>query len=467
MDDVDVGGLMAELAARLKPYDRLMEPFRRLPEEGLAEDKIVAMLEGFSETENRAWREGRVSGAVYHGGEELGRLFEKVFRLYLQANPLHPDVWPSLVKFEAEIVAMCASIMNGGDTVRGSVTSGGTESILLAMKTYRDYYRAKKNITSPEIVLPTSAHAAFLKACDYFSIRPVLVGLDDGFRVDVEKVRKAITPNTVAIVGSAPCFPYGVVDPIEELSQVALEHDVGLHVDACLGGFVLPWAEKLGHYRGRFDFRLPGVTSISMDTHKYGFAPKGTSVLLYRTGELFQHQVFATGTWCGGIYFTPTIAGSRPAYPIVAAWAVMLLLGQKGYMEAAKRILETGRYIRRAAENIEGLRVLGDPLWVIAMSSEKYDPLKIFGLMGSRGWVLNGLSNPPAFHIAVTMRHTYPGVKEKFVEDLKACVAEAANSGGPAPGLAPIYGAAAALPEEQVRFFLKNIVEWLYTVSPR
>lgn len=464
MEGFDIAGLMGELSARLKPYDQAVKRYTRLPENGVGEDEIIGMLKDFSERENRAWREGKVSGAVYHGGEELTRFLEKVYALYSHANPLHPDIWPSLVKFESEVVAMCASIMKGGPGVRGSVTSGGTESILLAMKAYRDHYRAKKGVATPEVVLPKSAHAAFFKACEYFSMRPVVVGLDREFRADVEQVRKAITPNTAVIVGSAPCYPYGVVDPIEELSEVALEHGVGLHVDACLGGFVLPWAERLGYRTGKFDFTLPGVTSISMDTHKYGFAPKGTSVILYRSGELFQNQLFATAKWCGGIYFTPTMLGSRPAYPIAAAWAVMLLMGERGYMEAAKRILEVGGYIKRAVGEIEGLKVLGDPLWVIAISSDRFDPLKVFELMGSKGWALNGLIDPPAFHIAVTMRHTLPGVKERFIEDLKASAAEAAK-GGPARGLAPVYGMASALPEEQAAFLLKNLVEWLYTVS--
>lgn len=463
MDDFDINKMMGELSSKLKPYDKTGESFKKLPENGIAEDTLLGKLSSFENKEDEPWKEGMVSGAVYHGGEKLLKFLDKVYSIYSQSNPLHPDVWPSLTKFENEIVSMCANIMNGNESVRGAVSSGGTESILLAMKAYRDYYREKKNITKPEIILPSSAHAAFLKACDYFCMTPKIIELDENFKVNLEKVKEAITPNTVAIVGSAPSFPYGVIDPIEELSKIAAEHGIGMHVDACLGGFIIPWAEKLGYHTGKFDFSLPGVTSISMDTHKYGFAPKGTSVVLYRNSDLFQEQLYANGTWQGGIYFTPTMSGSRPGYPIVAAWAVMLSMGEKGYMESSKKILDTGKFIKKDLKEMDGIKILGDPLWVIAMSSDKYDPYKIFDTMGTKGWMLSGLANPPAFHFALTMRQTYPGVREKFIADLKASLTEVSNAKSSPSGMAPVYGMTSALPEEQVKFFLKNIVEWLYS----
>ncbi len=462
MDDTGISGMMEDLRKRLKPYDP-DSGISRLPDKGWRKDDILSMLEKYAEWENKQWKNGMVSGAVYHGGEELLDFLDKIYHLYSQSNPLHPDIWPSLTKMENEIVAMSSGIMNGNEAVRGSVTSGGTESILLAMKTYRDYFRYKRGITQPEIILPTSAHAAFLKACDYFCMKPVLVDLDDRFRVDVEKVKGAITPNTVAIVGSAPSFPHGAMDPIEELSEIAVDHNIGMHVDACLGGFIIPWAEKLGYHTGKFDFSLPGVTSISMDTHKYGFGPKGTSVLLYKNSELFQHQIYANGTWQGGIYFTPTMAGSRPGYPIVAAWSVMMFMGRKGYEESARKILETGKFIKDGIRKIPGIKILGDPLWVIAMASENDDTYSIMDIMGKKGWMLSGLSNPPAFHIALTMRHTYPGVREKFLQDLRESVEASVKGERSETGMAPVYGMASALPQEQVDFFLKNIVEWLYS----
>lgn len=463
MPDIDIASLINELEKKLKPYKGNEFTFSKLPESGINGDEVLENLYNFASVENSGWKAGKVSGAVYHGEDHLLKFLDKVYSAYSQSNALHPDIWPSITKFENEIVSMAASIMNGPAGARGAVTSGGTESILLAMKTYRDYFRESKGITEPEIILPTSSHAAFLKACDYFCIKPVFVRLDKDFRANVEEVRSAVTKNTVAIVGSAPSFPYGVLDPIEEMSKIALESGIGMHVDACLGGFVIPWAEGLGYQTGRFDFRLPGVTSISMDTHKYGFGPKGTSVILYRNSELFQKQLYANGTWQGGIYFTPTMAGSRPGFPIVAAWAVMLTMGNSGYREAARKILDTGRYIKQKAGEIEGLKILGNPLWVIALSSDVVDPYTVSDVMAGKGWMLSGLSNPPAFHIALTMRHTHDGVRDKFIQDLKEAVEKTRTSTSIPSGMAPVYGMTSALPEEQARFFLKSIVEWLYS----
>ncbi|MCL5437596.1 MAG: aminotransferase class V-fold PLP-dependent enzyme [Candidatus Thermoplasmatota archaeon] len=345
MPDIDLQSIMAGLEARLKPFGKSSEAIPRLPVDGMNQDAVLGLIRGFTESENLGWTEGKVSGAVYNGGEKLQRFLEGVYSAYSQTNGLHADIWPSLTKFQNEIVSMCSGIMHGDEHTRGAVTSGGTESILLAMKTYRDHYRKTKGITEPEIIIPSSAHAAFLKACDYFCMKPVIVKLDENFTADTEQVKEKLSKNTVAIVGSMPSFPFGTFDPIGELSNIARENEIGMHVDACLGGFIDPWARELGYPIPDFDFDLPGVTSISMDTHKYGYAPKGTSVILYRNGDLFQEQIYATGNWQGGIYFTPTMAGSRPGYPIAAAWAVMVTMGERGYREAAKKILETGKYI--------------------------------------------------------------------------------------------------------------------------
>jgi len=252
------------------------------------------------------------------------------------------------VKFEAEVVAMTASMLGAdktGDEIVGSVTSGGTESILLAMKTYRDRARDRKGITEPEMVVPSTAHAAFDKAAQLFNIKIIRVPIGDDYRADVEATRKAITKNTIVIVGSAPPFPHGIIDPIEELSELARQAGVGFHTDACLGGFLLPWAERLGYDVPPFDFRLPGVTSISADTHKYGYAPKGSSVILYRGRALRHYQYYVITDWPGGLYLTPTFAGSRPGALSAACWAAIMAMGEQGYMEAAKRILETAAVI--------------------------------------------------------------------------------------------------------------------------
>ncbi|MGC8565664.1 MAG: aminotransferase class V-fold PLP-dependent enzyme [Thermoplasmata archaeon] len=464
MENFDFDMVLRELEKSLKPYNRSIKIFDRIPEKGLKEHEVIEELSKFSENENRAWKMGKVSGAVYYGESDLLQFYEKLYHLYSQTNALHPDIWPSLTKFEREIVAMSSSLMHGNENVRGAVSSGGTESILLAIKTYRDYFREKKGITEPEIILPETVHPAFLKACDYFSIKPVFSELDNKYRADIEKVKEKINDHTIGIVGSAPNFPFGTYDPIKELSEIAFDRGIGMHVDACLGGFIDPFVRELGYEIPEFDFSLDGVTSISMDTHKYGYAPKGTSVILYRNGEFFQKQIFVHGTGREGIYFTPTLLGSRPGFPIVAAWAVMLIMGYEGYKARAKSILETGKYIKDSIKRMDALKIVGDPLWVIAITSDEIDPYLLWEAMGKKGWFLSGLSNPASFHIALTVRHTLPCVKEDFINDLKQSIELVKKGEIKSSSMAPIYGMSSTIPKEMVDLFLKNVVEWLYSI---
>jgi sphinganine-1-phosphate aldolase len=316
---------------------------------------------------------------------------------------------------------------------------------MLAMRTYRDRAKAERGITAPEMVVPLSAHAAFDKASHYFGITTVPIPLDADWRADVGAAEAAITDNTIALVGSAPGFPHGIIDPIEELSELARAAGVGFHTDCCLGGFVLPWAEKLGYDVPAFDFRLPGVTSISADTHKFGYAAKGTSVVLYRTPEIRMHQYYRTATWMGGLYYSPTFAGSRPGALSAECWAAMIAFGEEGYLDATKKILEAGEVIRKGIEDIPELQVIGDPLWVIAFTSDTLDVYGISDQMGQRGWSLNGLQHPPAAHICVTLRHTQPGVADRFVADLRASVEALSGMPGAEGVMAPIYGMTGAV----------------------
>ncbi|RME83029.1 MAG: aminotransferase class V-fold PLP-dependent enzyme [Caldilineae bacterium] len=462
---------MQELRAAVKPYRDRFPVHARLPAVGLAHEQILQEIEALNAEEEGRWREGLVSGAVYHGGEEHTAFQNRVIALQSQSNPLHADVWPSTVKFEAEIVSMTAHMLGAdaaaalGDEVCGTVTSGGTESILLAMRTYRDWARAEKGIRKPEIVVPVTAHVAFDKAAQYFDIRLKRIPVDETFRADVEAAAKAITRNTIALVGSAPSFPHGTVDPIPALSDLARKHGIGFHTDACLGGFVLPWAEKLGYPVPPFDFRLPGVTSISADTHKYGYAAKGTSVVLYRRRELRRYQFYTATEWPGGLYFSPTFAGSRPGALSAACWASLLSMGEDGYLEATRKILETAAKLRAGIEAIPELEVMGDPLWVIAFTSRTLDIYRILDEMSEQGWSLNGLHHPPGVHIAVTLRHTQPGVAERFLADLEAAVARVKTQPAGKGGMAPIYGLAARLPMRGlVSELLKRYIEVLYEV---
>jgi len=353
----------------------------------------------------------------------------------------------------------------GEDEICGTVTSGGTESILLAMKTYRDWAREKSGIMAPEMVLPSSAHAAFDKAAQYFGIKIVRVPVGTDFRADVAAMKEAITDNTVVVVGSAPSFPHGVIDPIEELSELARERGTGFHTDACLGGFLLPWAERLGYKVPPFDFRLPGVTSVSVDTHKYGYAPKGTSVILYRGWELRRFQYFKVTDWSGGLYVSPTIAGSRPGGLIAACWAAMVSMGESGYLEAARRILQAADEIKAGISSIAELHILGEPLWNIAFSSDTLDIYRVMDFMSGRGWSLNPLQRPPAVHICVTLRHAQAGVAERFIQDLRAAVEHVKKNPQQEGGMAPIYGMAATIPDRKVvAELLDGYLDTLYSV---
>jgi sphinganine-1-phosphate aldolase len=468
--DKEYERLLAGLEGSVKPYRGETASFPRLPQRGLARDEVLRTVRDLAARERPRWRDGLASGAVYHGGDDHMELLNRVYAAASQVNPLHADLWPSGAKFEAEIVAMTAAMLGGDDPSRqvvGTVTSGGTESILLAMKAYRDRAKARARIrgrvTRPEVVAPATAHVAFDKAAQYFGIKLVRVPVGPDCRADVAAMRRAVTRRTVALVGSAPTFPHGVIDPIEDLAAVAAERGIGFHTDACLGGFVLPWARRLGYDVPPFDFSVPGVTSMSADTHKFGYAAKGTSVVLYRGAELRSHQYFTATEWPGGLYFSPTLAGSRPGGLSAACWAAMVATGEDGYLEATRRVLETGAAIRDGIAAIPQLRVLGDPLWVVAFASDTVDVYRVLERMTRRGWSLNGLHRPAAAHLCVTLRHTEPGVAERFLADLEASVAEALSQPTDDQGLAPVYGLAATLPfRGMVRDLLKKYIDLLY-----
>ncbi|MBC8068138.1 MAG: aminotransferase class V-fold PLP-dependent enzyme, partial [Deltaproteobacteria bacterium] len=426
-----------------------------LPEHGRARDEVLAQLRELATRERDRWRDGFVSGAVYHGDDEHIAFLSEVYAAYSQTNPLHADLWPSVVKLEAEVIAMTADMLGARELVEdarwpggvcGVISSGGTESIMLAMKTYRDWAKAERGITRPEVVAPSSAHVAFDKAAQSFGIELVRVPVGEDYRADVAATRRAITRNTICVVGSAPGFPHGCIDPIAELSELARARNVGFHTDACLGGFVLPFARELGWPVPPFDFALPGVTSISADTHKYGYAAKGTSVVLYRSPQLRRYQYFTATDWPGGLYLSPTFAGSRPGALSAACWAALVSVGKRGYLDATQKILETAREIKAGISGIEGLRVLGDPLWVIAFASDELDIYRVLEAMGERQWSLNGLHRPPAVHLCVTLRHTQPGVAARFLADLRDAVAHVRAHPSDKGSLAPVYGLAATLP---------------------
>lgn len=429
-----------------KPKNRNIT--RILPKEGRDAKSLILDMKTKAEQENAKWENGMVSGAVYSGEKSITKVADTVYSFYSLSNPLHTDIWPTISQCEAEIISMTAGLVNGGDEgVVGATSSGGTESIILAVRAHLEIYGRKRGIYQPEIICCSTAHAALNKACEMFHIRQVIIPCDmNSFQLDPVKVENCINSNTIMIYSSAPNFPQGVIDPIYDLSDLAIKYDIGLHVDACLGGFVLPFAVKLGYDIPPFDFSCPGVTSMSIDTHKYGYATKGTSVVLYRNKTLRQGQYFNFAKWPGGLYSTPTIAGSRSGALLASAWTSMVSIGENGYKRRVKLIMDAAKDISRAIEEIPGLILLGDtPAMIVCFASNEFDIYQVADVMTHDGWSLNSLQRPSCIHLCLTVQTSLH--KDKFVTDLWQAVQKVASSSeGKASGNAAIYGMAGSMP---------------------
>ncbi len=393
------------------------------PQEGKPKDAILRAMADARDRDVR-WREGKAFSMVYFAGDEILDLLKAAYTMFISENGLNPTAFPSLRKFETEVVGMTASLLGGDAAVCGNMTAGGTDSILAAVKTARDWARARNpRNTAPEMVLPITAHPAFDKAAHYFGVKVVHTPVRADSRADAAAVAAAVTERTILIVGSAPSYPHGVVDPIPDLAQVALERDLLCHVDACVGGFVLPFARKLGYPAPPFDFSVPGVTSMSADLHKYGYAAKGASVILYRNAELRRHQFFVATGWPGGIYASPALAGTRPGGAIAAAWAVMNFLGEAGYMAITDTMMRTAAKLRDGINAIPGIAVLSNPdMCVMAIGSDKLDVYEVADELQVRGWHLDRQQFPPSLHLTVT--HAHAATADAFLADLAAAVAQ-------------------------------------------
>lgn len=455
--------------------DAALLQFPTLPPSGISSDVIVTEIEKLQQLlAHNDWKNGRVSGAVYHGGDELLELQLKAFNMYSVANQLHPDVFPGVRKMEAEVVAMVLKLFNAPDLGCGSTTSGGTESLLLAGLAAREYARKYRGISDPEVIAPMTVHAGIEKACTYFKMKLHKVDLDPKtFQVDVKKVKRLINSNTVLIVGSAPNYPHGIIDDIEALSVLAVKYKIPLHVDACLGSFIVSFLEKSKVHGDKdiplFDFRAPGVTSISCDTHKYGFAPKGSSIIMYREPELRRCQYYILSDWTGGMYGSPTLAGSRPGALMVGCWATLLNFGESGYSKSCYDIVSATSRARKAIEThpllSKHLEILGDPIAsVIAFRTRKSSNLNIYEVgdsMTKRGWHLATLQRPAALHFAFT-RLTVP-VVDDMIEDLIEIVDDQKdNVEKPKSDTAALYGVAgsvstAGVADEIIAAFLNSL----------
>lgn len=420
--------------------------FQELPNRGLSETSIYEHLSSLAEVPHSEWEKGKVSGAVYHGGQDLIDIQSHAFHKFCVANQLHPDVFPGVRRMEAEVVSMVLKLFNAPETGVGGTSSGGTESLLLACLAAKTFGARQKGITSPEMIIPVTAHAGFDKASYYLGIKLHHVPLGADYKVDVRAMERLINKNTVLLAGSAPNFPHGIIDDIEAIGSLGVKYDIPVHVDCCLGSFIVTYMSKAGFELPPFDFRVPGVTSISCDTHKYGFAPKGSSIIMYRNAKLREAQYYVNTDWVGGIYGSPTFAGSRPGALIVGCWATLLKMGDDGYTQSCKDIVTAARELKTEIGRIEELQVIGDPLTsVISFKSNVVDIYELSDLLGEKGWHLSTLQKPAALHLAVT-RLSVPVIQE-LVQDLKECVNELKKLGKKtkAGETAALYGVAGSI----------------------
>ncbi|MGA0066332.1 MAG: pyridoxal phosphate-dependent decarboxylase family protein [Candidatus Nanopelagicales bacterium] len=385
----------------LFPYRRTMPTYREIPGVAASRDEVLTDIASMAKAEDAVGDAGRVSGSLYSGDHEHYHFLAEVFEQFAHANVLQRDMYPSATKFEGEIIAMVADLLHAPQPV-GVVTSGGSDSLVHALYSYREDAREARGVRTPNIVLPVTAHVALRKGAHWLGIEVRDIPLTDAYTADVRAMADAIDGDTIALVGSAGDYAHGLIDPIEEIGALAQEHGIGLHVDGCLGGLLLPWAEELGYDVTPWDFRVPGVTTISADTHKYGYALKGTSVLLYRDSALRSRQWFSSTDWPGGLYLSPGLAGSRSGGLIASTWAAMVTTGREGYLAKARAILSTNDAIKAGIrESTPELRVIGDPIFMTSFMSAPDADIDVYlvnDALKARGWRMNSLQLPAALH---------------------------------------------------------------------
>jgi sphinganine-1-phosphate aldolase len=458
------------------PYEDRFPVNRTLPEQGRPREELLAELATMAAEEDKAWESGKCSGTMYCGDHEHYAFMNQAFGLFAHVNALQRDMCPSQTKFEGEIIAMTLDLLHAEAVTDsepvGLVTTGGTGSILHAMIAYREH-GAARGVTQPNVIKPETGHPAFDKGCHLFGIEVRNAPVDpETLTVDTDWVAANIDDNTVALVGSACNYGYGTIDPIATLSDLALEHGIGLHVDGCLGGWILPFGQELGYENiPLFDFRVPGVTSISADTHKYGYAFKGTSVLAFRDKALRNGQYFFLTGWTGGKYCSPGIEGSRSGGLLAATWAALVSLGREGYRNYAKAIFETADTMKAAVRSHPELRIMGDPSFVFSFTSDEFDIYHVNDFMRTRGWRFNGQQYPNAIHMAVTRPQTQPGVADTFATDLADAVVYAKEHASEAPKSGAIYGGVVGgLTEEAdefIRAVMADMMDSQLTVLPK
>lgn len=411
---------------------------RNLPETGRPEAEVLDDLKAFAR-DDPDYKGGRLWSLVYHLDDAHDDFVAEAYRQYTSANGLNPAAFQSLKRMESEIISTVAGLLHGGPETCGVVTAGGTESCLMAVKTWRDRARKTRGVHRPNMILPATAHVAWFKAAEYFGVTPRLLPMDKDLATDIRKLNRRIDRNTVMVLGSAPEYPHGTIDPIRHMGEIAAKRGVPVHVDACVGGFILPFMEMNGADLPPWDFRVPGVMSISADLHKYGYAAKGASTILYRDLDTLKHQMFVYQDWPGGVFASPALLGTRPGGAYAAAWAVMQKLGVDGYRDLAARTTQAVEILKEGIGAIDGLRILGRPQGPLLAYGSSDRSLNIFAVadqLEAKGWSVNRVQNPDGIHAMVTAKHLE--VAETYLADLAAAV-EAVRAD---PSLAKTGGAA-------------------------
>jgi glutamate/tyrosine decarboxylase-like PLP-dependent enzyme len=399
----------------------------RFPAKGRSSEEILTSLQA-QKTNDVPWQEGRVFAYIYDAGESAKQLLMDAFNLYFMENGLDPTSFPSCMELEKDVIGMAVDLVNGGSDATGTFTSGGTESILLSLKTTRDYYRdVRPDIKEPEILMPKTAHPAFHKACQYFDLKAVLVDVDENFCAIAQEMEKAITPNTILMVGSAPSYAHGAIDPIRELGEVALRHNLRFHVDACVGGMYLPFARELGYDIPDFDMSVPGVTQLSMDFHKWGYAAKGASCILYKDRAIRRYQIFSYASWTGYAVINPGVTSTKGGGPVAACWAILNYLGREGYLRLVQAAQESAQKIVEAVADIEGLEVMGKgQINMLALRATDFDIFPLSDEMKQRGWYIQpqfGFANSSEnMHLSVGY-HNRDQIDD-FIADLRDVTAK-------------------------------------------
>ncbi|MCF8256913.1 MAG: aminotransferase class V-fold PLP-dependent enzyme [Flavobacteriales bacterium] len=426
------------------------------PVSGTPASDLIAQMGGLA-AHDADWRNGRTFSLVFYPGPEVEALMKTAYTRFMFENGLSPASFRSLGRMESEVVSMTASLLNAPESAVGNMTSGGTESILCAVRAALKHaaHRIPKGRRG-NLVMPATAHPAFNKAADYFGLELRAVKCaEGGLLPDMADMAAALDDATVLMVGSAPAYPHGLIDPLDAMSAMALAHNIWLHVDACVGGYLIPFIEQMGEPVPQFDFRLPGVSSISLDLHKYGYAAKGSSVVMYRHVELRKGQYYVYSEWPGGLYASPTVSGTRPGGGIAAAWAVMRFLGREGYAEHARHTLDAARRIQVAVGKTEGLAVTGNPLLPIfsIRSTGRIDIFRLGDALSAKGWHLDRQLEPASLHLSVSFGNV-PFIDE-FITDLHGAVLLVSGHSleNIADGAAQRIASAAArfLPESWVR----------------